>query len=102
MNPEIKTKIVRMSKDIRLNAHQGFRQNSRTIVPYEAYIGQSKDHPNMYFLVHKNMIMNAGTIDDTSYEVHKFDSKGKHVGRVNNEKLTRSFYRDLEKLYQIP
>lgn len=48
------------------------------------------------------MIMNAGTIDDTSYEVHKFDSKGKHVGRVNNEKLTRSFYRDLEKLYQIP
>jgi hypothetical protein len=79
----------------------GFRANSRTIVPYESYIAESKDHKNMYFLVHKNLIMNAGTIDDTSYEVHKFDSRGKHIGQVSQDKLTRSFYRDLQKLYDI-
>lgn len=98
---DVVEKIVRVSKDIRLDAQGGFRPNSKTLVPYEAYIATSKDHPNMYFLVHKNLIMNAGTIDDTSYEVHKFDAKGKHIGEVSNEKLTRSFYRELDKIHDI-
>lgn len=101
MISELERKVYRLSKDISLAKNLSFKPNERTIVSYEAQICMSGLYPQNIFLVHKNMIFNAGTIDDTEYEVHKFDKNGRYIGKVDLKMLKPTFFATLQEIKEI-
>lgn len=94
-------KIVRHSKDIILSNNMSFHKNADSTLAYKMYVAKSKSNSKALYLVHKNLHFNAGTIDNTSYEIYKFDDKGKYIGKVNDRNVTATFLRDLETLYNL-
>jgi len=101
MISELERKIYRVSKDISLEKNLSFRPNEMTTLAFEAQICMSPLYPNNIFLLHKNMIFNAGTIEDTEYEVHKFDMRGKYIGKVDKKMLKPTFFSSLQEIKEI-
>jgi hypothetical protein len=101
MNPAVRHKIVRLSKDICFDASRKHKSNSHIDVPYDCRIVRSELYPKNLFLVHSVMNFNAGSLEKTYYEIYKFDVNGKYLGEVDIQKLDRDFFRNQELIEDI-
>jgi hypothetical protein len=83
-------KITRKSKQFLLQASRDYQAQKKSCVPYEELIVTNEKYPDYYFLVHKNMIFDKGSICDTSYNVYSFDKDGEYVKK---EEMDLDFFR---------
>lgn len=92
-------KITRKSKGILLDASRAYNSQGRAIVPYEELIVESELYPEQYFLVHKNMIFEGGTIKDSSFDVYSFDIEGDFIQK--EDFTDKKFYRTMQVIKKI-
>lgn len=92
-------KIVRKSKNLLWESSRAYNSQGRSCVPYEELIVSSPRYPEQYFLVHKNMIFEKGTICDSSFSVFSFDKDG---NLLDKEDITDTeFFRTMQVLKKI-
>lgn len=78
-------KITAKSKNLIFEARRSYRPHGRVCVPYGEEIVSNPDHPDRLFLVHRNLLMDRGSVCDTSYTVYSFDIEGEYIGREDEK-----------------
>lgn len=79
------------------NASKSYRTQGRSILPYEALIAEND---KKMYLVHKNMIFDRGTIEDSSYDVWRITDKMELI-KEDVEKLGAAFFKKLKTIKEI-
>ena len=91
---DLLNKIVSKSKNFRLQAAKNYKNQGMTVVPYESTIAYSEKFPENLFLINKNMIFDK-SIEDSSYDVWKFDEKANYK-KIDAIEFDRDFFKNLK------
>ena len=89
--------ITRESKKMILKASRFYNPQGYSCVPYEELIVSNDEHPDNYFLVHKNMIFQGG-LCDSSYDVYRFDKQG---NLIDKNDYPKSFFKNMKVIKKI-
>jgi len=90
-------KIITKSKNMFFDASKKYRTQGLSIVPYESLIAKNGEN---LFLIHKNMIFDKGTIQDSSYDVWRITDKLELI-KEDVSKLGIQFFRTLKTIKEI-
>jgi hypothetical protein len=99
MTSSLIDKITTKSKNMLFDSSRSYKSQGPSCVPYEEVIVTHHAYPDTYFLVHKNMLFNRGTVCDTSYSVYSFDKEGEFIKQEEDKPV--SFFRDMEVINTI-
>jgi len=99
MTSNLIDKITRKSKNMLFEFSKAYRTQGKSCLPYEEVIATHPEYPEFYFLVHKNMVFDKGSICDSSYSVFSFDKEGEFVRKEDEQPV--SFFRKLQNVKKI-
>lgn len=99
MNSSSIDRIIDKSKNMIFEAKRAYRPHGRACVPYEEQIVSHPAEPETIYLVHKNIIMDKGSVCDSSYTVYSFDLDGNYIQR--EEEKEPNFFREAEVIKNI-
>lgn len=97
MIQDIISKIEVKSKNILFKEMHKYRSNTESVVPCEETIATVDEHPDKFFLIHKNLVFgNSGSISDSFYSVFSFDERGDFIKKEDASELGRLFFANIK------
>ena len=93
------SKIESKAKNFLFFNSKNYKNQGESLMPYESIIAFSQEFPNSLFLINKNIIFNKG-IEDSSYDIWKFDKKGNYK-KLNPILFDKKFFRELQTVKKI-
>jgi hypothetical protein len=95
---DLLNKVVSTAKSFRLQDSINYKSQGPTELIYESVVAKSDKFPKNLFLINKKIIFNK-SIEDSKYDVFKFDGNGKYSKMENN--LNKDFFKNLNVLKRI-
>lgn len=96
---DLLNKIISKAKNFRLQASKNYKNQGITVVPYESIIAYSEKFPENLFLINKNIIFDK-SIEDSSYDIWKFDEKANYK-KIDAIEFDKDFFMNLKTIKTI-
>ena len=101
MTTQALNKIEAKSRQLMFLASKNWHNQRKCEVPAKNIIVSSPLYPEKLFLVHENIVFNAGSISDSSYGVYSFDKDGTFIREEDAQELGRPFFSKMKTIKQI-